>query len=322
MYVEKNSLDDIIHELLTTIKNDGSDQTNSKGKNKEIIGVYVKLTNPLNRISTSFAKSIFVSPIGEFLWYMSGSNKLNFIEYYIDEYKKASNDQNILNGAYGLRLFNKDNNVMDQVNNIVELLTKKENTRQAVIQIFDKKDLLIINNLDIPCTCTLQFFIRDNKLALAVTMRSNDVYVGLPHDIFCFTMLQEIIAKQLNKGLGEYHHFIGSCHYYMKNEKEVTNYLSEGLQTSKTQMKPMPDGSTLGTIETLLEYEGKIRRKEQVDVEDVKLEPYWKDLLRMLKIYSIKKNNDRKTFKDNLREILNLFDNENYKTYLKDKYNV
>jgi len=68
------------------------------------------LTNPLNRISTSFAKCIFVSPIGEFLWYMLGSNKLNFIEYYIDEYKKASNDHNILNGAYGRRLFNKDNN--------------------------------------------------------------------------------------------------------------------------------------------------------------------------------------------------------------------
>ena len=28
--------------------------------------------------------------------------------------------------TYGRRLFNKDNNVMDQVNNIVELLTKKK----------------------------------------------------------------------------------------------------------------------------------------------------------------------------------------------------
>lgn len=322
MYIEKHSLDDIVHELLVKIQKYGINQNNSKGPNKEILGAYIKLANPLNRISTSFAKSIFVSPIGEFLWYMSGSDKLNFIEYYIDQYVDASNNKESLNGAYGPRLFNKENKIFDQIQNTIDLLKKKPNTRQAVIQIFDKNDLLIMDNLDIPCTCTLQFFIRDNKLVLFVTMRSNDVFVGLPHDIFCFTMLQEIIAKQLGRELGEYHHFIGSCHYYEKNEKRIGYYLSEGLQTTKTQMKAMPESSSLETIVTMLEYESKIREGIDFNFDDVKLDPYWKDLLYMLKVYAIKKNNSNKEFREEIKKLLHLFDNENYRIYLKEKYDL
>lgn len=322
MFIEKKSLDDIIRELLQKIKDEGIQQTNKKGPNKEILGVHVKLANPLNRISASFSKSVFVSPIGEFLWYMSGSNDLDFIKYYIKDYKKYSNDGKTLNGAYGARLFNNDNPLLDQVNRIVDILNKKENTRQAVIQIFDKNDLLIEDNLDIPCTCTLQFFIRNNKLILFVTMRSNDVFVGLPHDIFCFTMLQEVIAKELNRELGAYHHFIGSCHYYDEDERLVNKYLNEGYQTSKTQMNAMPNGTSLGTIKTILNYENKIRKLEAVDVLNADLDLYWKDILYVLQIFSIRKTSKGDLFKEKIKNVLPLLDNQNYKTYLKEKYNV
>ncbi|MCL1673003.1 thymidylate synthase [Elizabethkingia ursingii] len=323
MFIEKNSLDDIISEVLKKIRKDGIEQTNSKGPNKELLGVYIKLTNPLNRISTSFSKSVFVSPIGEFLWYMSGSNKLDFIEYYIKKYRDFSNNKESLNGAYGARLFNNENDFSGQVKNVIELLKKKENTRQAVIQIFDKNDLLISKNLDIPCTCTLQFFIRDNKLVLFVTMRSNDVFVGLPHDIFCFTMLQEVIAKELKKEVGDYHHFIGSCHYYIKDDKQVNFYLSEGLQTTKTQMQPMPNNTSLDTIRVVLDCESKIRNNEEFDIENLGLDSYWKDLLYILLIYSIKKEVKKiKEFQEKISDLLHLINNKNYKTYLKEKFNV
>jgi thymidylate synthase len=37
---------------------------------------------------------------------------------------------------------------------------------------------------------------------MVTTMRSNDAYLGLPHDVFCFTMLQEIIARSLGREIG------------------------------------------------------------------------------------------------------------------------
>src|SRR5437868_15019071 len=78
-------------------------------------------------------------------------------------------------------------------------------TRQAVIQIFDRIDLREKHN-DIPCTCTLQLAIRDERLHLLANMRSNDWFSGLPHDVFAFTMLQEMLARALGIEVGTYKH--------------------------------------------------------------------------------------------------------------------
>jgi len=40
----------------------------------------------------------------------------------------------------------------------------------------------------------MQFMVRRRRLHLLTNMRSNDAFIGLPHDIFAFTMLQEIMA--------------------------------------------------------------------------------------------------------------------------------
>ena len=324
MYIEENSLDDIIRELLIKIKSDGTKQKNSKGYNTEILGVYVKLTNPLNRISLSFEKNIFVSPVGEFFWYLSGSNNLDFIKYYISKYEDFSNDNITLNGAYGARLFDNGNISESQVHKIVKLLKSKNSTRQAVIQIFDRKDLDIEGNLDIPCTCTLQFFIRDKKLILFVTMRSNDVFVGLPHDIFCFTMLQELIAKELKLEIGHYNHFISSCHYYKDDEIKINQYLKEGLQSSKQQMGNMPNSTSFAIFEVVQKAESDIRNGVDINIEILELDNYWKDILYILKIFSLrlKFTKNKKQFRNEVPVILKMIENENYKSYLIERYKL
>ncbi len=65
----------------------------------------------------------------------------------------------------------------------------------------NRLDLAAIQK-EIPCTTTLQFFVRNERLDMVTTMRSNDAYLGLPHDVFCFTMLQEIIARSLGLDIG------------------------------------------------------------------------------------------------------------------------
>src|SRR5690606_4963573 len=122
--------------------------------------------------------------------YLSKSNNLDFIKYYIPPYHKASDDKVTIHGGYGPRLFNMNGHI-NQVDNIINLLKTNPSSRRAVIQLFDAEDLLNYHS-DIPCTNTLQFTIRDDKLIMMTSMRSNDAFLGLPHDIFCFTMLQEI----------------------------------------------------------------------------------------------------------------------------------
>lgn len=171
------------------------------------------------------------SCLGETLWYLSGSDQLDIIEYYIKGYRRFSNlpaEATSAPGAYGPRLFGSDSRE-DQVAKIIEMLSgpQKHDTRQAVIQIFERHD---IGGLDIPCTCNIQFFARGKLLHCYVSMRSNDAYLGLPHDVFAFTMLQELIARQLGHEVGEYHHAVGSLHLYDTNEAAAREFLSEGWQ--------------------------------------------------------------------------------------------
>ena len=42
-----------------------------------------------------------------------------------------------------------------------------------------------------------KFLIRDNKLNMITTMRSNDIYLGFTYDVFIFTLMQEILANEL-----------------------------------------------------------------------------------------------------------------------------
>ena len=133
----------------------------SKGWNTELSGVLLEIRNPRARLSRTETKGTVFSCLGETLWYLAKTNKLNFIKYYLAHYGQFSDDRKTVYGAYGPRLF-KMRGKVDQLAVVTSLLREKPSTRQAVIQLFDAEDLLKPHN-DIPCTCTFQFFIRRNK---------------------------------------------------------------------------------------------------------------------------------------------------------------
>ena len=132
-------------------------------------------------------------------------------------------------------------------------------------------------------------------------MRSNDIFIGLPHDIFCFTMLQEIVARLLYVDLGTYKHAVGSLHLYKKNNRRALKFLNEGWQSTKIDMPPMPEGDPRPNINALLVAESNIRFSSQPsnDCELKRLDPYWADLVRLLQIFRFSKDG-------NIKEIQNV----------------
>lgn len=315
MEIIKNSVDDILLALLPKVLKDGCYVESSKGKNKEILGVHIILQNPLNRISKSLARNLFISPLGEFFWYLSGSNKLEDIKFFISKYERYSNDGVILNGAYGKRMFEGEDH--NQINKVIRLLERKTHTRQAVIQLFKSSDLDDESNRDVPCTCTIQLIQRNGKLDMFVNMRSNDLFVGFPHDVFCFTMLQEMIANKLELDLGKYHHFVSSLHIYENDFHKVEKYCSEGYHSTKYVMPKMPPKS-FEKINQILKIANKIKNEEIVDFEGFKMDDYWKDLLIILQIYSSNKSSN----KLEIRRLFNLMNIEFFKDYIQNKYNL
>jgi thymidylate synthase len=69
-------------------------------------------------------------------------------------------------------------------------------------------------------------------------------------------------------------------------------YLSEGFQSTKITMPEMPTGDPWKSIETLMKAEVDIRTSENVNVPDLKIEPYWANLVYLLQIHSSFKRNE------------------------------
>lgn len=302
MRFEVETIDDALLRLYPELLSCDQFVTASRGRNAELLGVLIEIENPRARLSRSETRGKFYSSLGEFLWYLTRDNRLDFIEPYISRYRDESEDHGVtVYGGYGPRLFRQRG--CDQVKNIISLLQKRPTSRKAVIQLFNAEDINSKHN-EIPCTTALQFAVRGDRVHLMTTMRSNDAYLGLPHDVFCFTMLQEIVARSLNRDVGKYRHFVGSMHLYDVDRERAQDLVDEGFQ-SRVDMPPMPYGDPWPAVDVVLAAEARIRTGEPFEADHLGLDPYWADLVRILQVF----------FSSDERRIEALRDDMNFSRY-------
>ena len=155
-------------------------------------------------------------------WILSGDNKVSTISPYSTMINRFSDDGYFFHGAYGPK-------IIDQLSYICRALADDRNTRQAVLNIWRESPP---KTNDVPCTISIQFIIRNDKLSVIANMRSNDVWLGWPYDNFNFSMLGIYVSLLLNDihrirarpGLTIIN--AGSRHLYKKNlsaAKECTS---------------------------------------------------------------------------------------------------
>jgi thymidylate synthase len=309
MWIKADTLDDILGEVFRRLLKSTSRVRATRGEFTEIIGVTLQLTDPRARLSRSEAKGKVFSALGELFWYLSQATELSFIEYYIPGvYEKESEDGSTVRSGYGERLFS--HNGVNQLKTVIKILTERPSSRRAVIQLFDAADLARPYK-SVPCTCSLQFLLRDGRLNLLTSMRSNDAYLGLPHDVFTFTMLQEIVARTIGCELGEYKHFVGSLHLYDEHRDYADIYISEGWQ-SIIQMPPMPNGDPWSAISVVQDVEQRLRTRQDELTDLGSLNEYWKDICRLLGAYRASKDGNI----EKLRALRQELNSETYRVFL------
>lgn len=173
---------------------------------------------------------------GELLWYFSGDNSLDYISQFSSFWNRISDDGKTCNSAYGFLILKKHG--FDQLQKVIKILKDDPLSRRAKINInFPNKH--VDTTKDEPCTMSLHFMIRKNKLDCTAIMRSNDIWFGFPYDIAFFTELQKYIARELNVGYGIYTHFAVSFHMYDRDADKlneiVTNPISTPVEFNRTR---------------------------------------------------------------------------------------
>jgi thymidylate synthase len=155
----------------------------------------------------------------EALWILGGSNRLEDIEPWLPRMREFSDNGITLAGAYGPRIH-------QQMKYVVETLVNDPDSRQATLTTWMPNPA---SSKDIPCTVAMDFKIRRDKLHLSVFMRSSDVWLGLPYDIFsfaCIAYTAVIILRDTFIALDPGMLWItaASSHVYAKDKTQLTTH--------------------------------------------------------------------------------------------------
>ena len=204
-------------------------KTGSRGRSIELNNYQFTIDDiDTDFVTLSTAKSSLVYIIGEYLWYNSSRNDLDFISKFSKFWSNISDDGITSNSAYGYILQKKHG--FNQIDCIIDLLKKDPSSRRAVLNI-NVPNINVSSTKDELCTIALIYFIRDNKLHSTAIMRSNDILFGLRNDLPYFIRLQKYIADSLNIEYGSYTHFATSIHLYEKDIQIAKNVAYGNMET-------------------------------------------------------------------------------------------
>lgn len=158
--------------------------------------------------------------IAEVVWIINGRSDSAFLNFFNRKLQKFAGSGSEYHGAYGKRL--RQNFGCDQLWDAYQALQRDSDSRQIVLQIWDPRiDMPNADgsprSKDIPCNISSLLKVRDGMLEWTQIMRSNDFFLGLPHNIVQFTSLQEVVAGWLGLKPGQYHHFSDSLHLYTED---------------------------------------------------------------------------------------------------------
>ncbi len=244
--------------------------TGRGGQTKELLHAVFVIRNPSQRWVVS--RYPVLNPafaIVEVVWILRGRRDSAFVNYWNSKLPEFAGKGREYHGAYGYRL--RRHFGMDQLERAFRALEGNPEGRQVVLQIWDPdadfpstKGQPVAEN--IPCNVCALLKVRGNRLEWTQVLRSNDLFLGVPHNFVQFTTLQELLAGWLKVGMGHYTHVSDSLHVYARDEKFVravrpvrceqnTDSLALSKRESEIVLKEVEERITAMTSDNLTEEE-------------------------------------------------------------------
>jgi len=148
--------------------------------------LFVDMRDPVLQIAERKLSYQFMA--AEAYWILTGDDRVETIAPYNKHISKFSDDGIKFFGAYGPK-------ITSQLDYVINKLKEDKYTRQAGLTIWRENPP---ETKDVPCTVAIFFNIRCGKLNCHVFMRSSDVWLGVPYDVFNFSMLSHFICAKMN----------------------------------------------------------------------------------------------------------------------------
>lgn len=204
----------------------------------------------------------------EVLWYLSGESNISRILPYAPQYKQWALRGEAGGYAYGNRVQHPAN----QLQACIQLLKDQPSTRRASMTILHPEDALRAHDSKAPHPCGLSwtFYARDGLLNMLAVVRSQDLWLGMPYDVFANCQLLKIMAATLNLAPGEYTHVVGSLHIYDKYKERCKEACVSQLFESEAQTGYACNTDNIALVPVALCVEERLRNGVYQSTADLK----------------------------------------------------
>ena len=129
------------------------------------------------------------------------------------EFARAEGDLGPIYGNQWRHWRKRDGTEIDQIRNIIHLLTKEPGSRYAILNAWNPED--IPEMALAPCHCISQFNIFENEFVdVNMFQRSCDTFLGVPFNIASYALLNVLVARELGKQPRKFYHCYGNAHIY------------------------------------------------------------------------------------------------------------
>ncbi len=262
--------------MLKQIMNYGQ-ATSPRGQGtREVLGARIVLEDASRNIIAHPERGLnYYFSISEWLYILLGHNDVETIARFNSRIAQFSDDGVTFRGAYGPKL-------TEQLPYALEKLKSDRDSRQAVVTLWRESPS---TSRDIPCTVAFQWLLRDDKLHGVTFMRSNDLWLGTPYDIYNFTQIQAYVAAALDVPVGSYTHFTGSLHLYDSNIEAAQRVVDASSQTFTPPASPPLTYPVPQVIRSRFGYLADTTLWEPLEQADKLLEDVprpWRDYLAVL----------------------------------------
>ena len=301
-----SNVDEVIVKTISDVLSKGdkmqpAEFSNSSDSSMELENYIFILNNPLDRISINpFNPLNLISSVGRFVWIIAGNDRVEDIAFYQDKVRSYSDNGFTVPGSdYGKRIFNPYEGT-DQIANVIELLREDPHSRRAIIPILSPSDSARFKSKDFSCAFSLAFGIKNNKLHSTLFMRSNNALRLLNVNLFEFTLIGEIVARELGIEYERHTHHSISMHIFQMDVEKIMKWINlPEKETCSTKTRiPMPimpkSPHPLSEAKTLAQLEAKLRNdnvlKDPLHIDahlesaKEKLSSYWYEFYKVLVI--------------------------------------
>ena len=232
--------------LIKKILDEGTLKNDRTGNGtKSIFGhqMHFNLSEGFPLVTTK--KIHFKSVIYELLWFLKGDTNINYLnENGVRIWNEWANKNGDLGPIYGSQWRNWNNEGIDQIDQLIKTLKKNKNSRRMLISAWNPSvlpddKLSFSENVEKnkaalpPCHAFFQFYVSEAKLSCQLYQRSADVFLGVPFNIACYSLLTFMIAQVCGLKAGKFIHTFGDAHIY-------TDHIDKVKEQLKRDFKPLP----------------------------------------------------------------------------------